>query len=57
MSDGEKVKLQLYLDYQLFATNVRDVGVEPATVIGLSRLQELTAEGERLQEQIQQQQQ
>jgi len=48
MSDGEKVKLQLYLDYQTFSDSVREVGVEPASVIGLSKLGELTAEGEKL---------
>jgi conserved oligomeric Golgi complex subunit 2 len=46
MSDGDKVKLQVYLDYQRFAQSVVEVGVEPASVIGLSRLQTLTAEGE-----------
>ncbi|KAL7580837.1 hypothetical protein ACA910_001110 [Epithemia clementina (nom. ined.)] len=49
MSDGEKLKLQLYLDYKCFSQSVRDVGVDPATVIGLSKLKELTAEGEALQ--------
>lgn len=48
MSDGEKVKLQLFLDFQTFARHVKDVGVEPATVIGLSKLKELTLEGEKL---------
>jgi len=48
MSDGEKVKLQLYLDYQTFSDTIRDVGVEPASVIGLSKLGDLTAEGEKL---------
>lgn len=51
MSDGEKVKLQLYLDYQAFATSIREVGIEPATVIGLSVLGELTSEGEKLMNQ------
>ena len=53
MSDGEKVKLQLYLDYQAFSQSVRDVGVEPATVIGLSKLRDLTTEGEKLHTQSQ----
>lgn len=53
MRDGEKVKLQLYLDYQMFAQNVREAGVDPATVIGLSKLRDLTAEGEGLMQQIQ----
>lgn len=46
MRDGEKVKLQLYLDYHAFAQSVSGVGVEPTTVIGLSKLRELTLEGE-----------
>jgi conserved oligomeric Golgi complex subunit 2 len=46
MSDGDKVKLQVFLDYQRFAQSVVEVGVEPASVIGLSKLQTLTAEGE-----------
>ena len=49
MSDGEKLKLQVYLDFKCFHLSVRDVGVEPATVLGLSKLKELTAEGESLQ--------
>ena len=48
LSDGEKVKLQLYLDCQAFSESARAVGVEPASVIGLSKLGELTAEGEKL---------
>jgi conserved oligomeric Golgi complex subunit 2 len=51
MSDGEKVKLQLYLDYKAFEQSVRDVGIEPASVIGISRLSELTLEGEKLMKQ------
>jgi hypothetical protein len=50
MSDGEKVKLQLYLDFLTFSQSVREVGVDPATVIGLSKLRDLTAEGEQLRE-------
>jgi hypothetical protein len=57
MSDGEKVKLQLFLDFEMFRKHVNDVGVEPTTVIGLFKLNELTEEGERLLEQQQQQQQ
>lgn len=54
MSDGEKVKLQLFLDYEMFAKHIKDVGIEPITIIGLSKLKELTVEGERLSEQQQQ---
>lgn len=49
MRDGEKVKLQVYLDYEMFTQCVREVGVDPATVIGISKLKELTAEGQELQ--------
>lgn len=48
MSDGEKVHLQLYLDYQVFVADVTKVGVEPDTVIGVSKLQELTTQGKAL---------
>jgi hypothetical protein len=53
MSDGEKVKLQLYLDFLTFSQSVGEVGVDPATVIGLSKLRTLTAEGEELREKTQ----
>ena len=50
MSDGEKVKLQLYLDYVTFLANVEEAGINPKTVIGLSKLEELTKEGASLQQ-------
>ena len=48
MSDGEKVKLQLYLDYKEFSQNVEDVGVNVATVEGVSKLRDLTIAAESL---------
>ncbi|GAX10474.1 hypothetical protein FisN_21Lh173 [Fistulifera solaris] len=48
MSDGEKVKLQLYLDCQAFLNQVHSVGINPETIIGLVKLQDLTKEGEAL---------
>lgn len=42
MSDGEKVKLQLYLDYKEFSRNVEEVGVNVVTVEGVSKLKDLT---------------
>ena len=48
MSDGEKVKLQLYLDYMEFARNVEEVGVNVATVEGVSKLKDLTIAAESL---------
>jgi hypothetical protein len=52
LSDGEKVKLQVYLDCQTFRESVRHVGVDPATVIGVSQLEELTAAGVELQQRV-----
>lgn len=52
LSDGEKVKLQVYLDYQTFRQSVSQVGIDPATVIGLSQLEELTAAGVELQQRV-----
>jgi len=46
MSDGEKVKLQLYLDYQQFSKNVQMVGVDPVVVDGISKLRTLTKDAE-----------
>jgi hypothetical protein len=51
MSDGEKVKLQLYLDVKAFAASVKEVGLEPSSIIGISKLEELTSEGQSLQHQ------
>jgi len=48
MSDGEKVKLQLYLDYKAFAKQVQEVGVDPTTVDGLAKLRDLTKDAEKL---------
>ena len=42
MSDGEKAKLQLYLDYVEFVRNVQLVGVDPSTVEGIVKLRNLT---------------
>lgn len=42
MSDGDKVKLQLYLDYEEFSKGVQQVGVDPTTVDGVTKLRELT---------------
>ena len=50
MSDGEKVTLQLHLDYLTFLANVEEAGINPQTVLGLSKLQELTKEGQKIQE-------
>lgn len=49
MSDGEKVKLQLFLDYQSFVASVEEAGINPNTVLGLAKLHELTKEGSTLQ--------
>lgn len=52
LSDGEKVKLQVYLDYQAYRQSVIEAGIDPATVIGLSQLEELTQEGVELQQRV-----
>lgn len=44
MSDGEKAKLQLYLDFKEFVKSVQVVGVDPATVEGVIKLEKLTQE-------------
>lgn len=52
LSDGEKVKLQVYLDYLVFLESVRQVGIDPGTVIGLTQLKELTSTGAELQQRV-----
>jgi hypothetical protein len=49
MSDGDKVKLQLYLDYQDFSRHVQELGIDPSTVEGISKLQSLTVEAAQAQ--------
>ena len=48
MSDGEKVKLQLYLDHKQFKTHVEELGVDAAGINGLVKLGMLTEEAESL---------
>ena len=48
MSDGEKVKLQLFLDHREFKSQVEELGVNAADVEGLVKLGELTKEAEDL---------
>mmetsp|Transcript_7891 Transcript_7891/g.13064 ORF Transcript_7891/g.13064 Transcript_7891/m.13064 type:complete len:541 (-) Transcript_7891:8-1630(-) len=47
MSDGEKVKLQLYLDYEEFSKGVQQVGVDPTTVEGVAKLRTLTQDAKK----------
>ena len=42
MSDGEKVRLQLYLDQKAFVLAVEGVGLDPQTVEGVGKLIDLT---------------
>ena len=44
MSDGEKVRLQLYLDQKAFVLSVQGVGIDIETVEGVSKLIALTEE-------------
>lgn len=53
MSDGEKVKLQLYLDHKEFTSHVEELGVESERVAGLVKLRDLTQEAKSLYEQNQ----
>lgn len=57
MSDGEKVKLQLYLDCVAFSRHVEEAGVNVSNVEGVTKLKGLTIEGEKLYEQTQKKQQ
>mmetsp|Transcript_14154 Transcript_14154/g.34069 ORF Transcript_14154/g.34069 Transcript_14154/m.34069 type:complete len:960 (-) Transcript_14154:55-2934(-) len=50
ISDGDKVKLQLYLDFEAFCRDVEGVGVTPSSIEGISKLQELTQEAQKIQE-------
>lgn len=51
ISDGDKVKLQLFLDYQEFSRHVEELGIDPSTIPGLSNLESLTTEGSQLHSQ------
>jgi hypothetical protein len=53
MSDGDKVKLQVYLDFLEFSRHVEGVGVDLSSVAGIAKLKTLTAEAEPLQQQAQ----
>ncbi|KAL3788091.1 hypothetical protein HJC23_008153 [Cyclotella cryptica] len=53
MSDGEKVKLQLYLDHMEFKSHVEELDVDVERVAGLVKLRDLTQEAESLFEQTQ----
>jgi len=43
-SDGDKVKLQLFLDFQAFCQDVQELGVDPSSIEGISKLRTLTEE-------------
>ena len=48
MSDGEKVKLQLLLDYRDFKKDVEELGLEAGSIEGIAKLNNLTSEAEGL---------
>lgn len=50
MSDGEKVKLQLFLDHKEFKSHVEELGVDSDRISGLVKLRDLTQEAESLLE-------
>lgn len=43
-SDGDKVKLQLLLDFQAFCQYVQELGVDPSSIKGIAKLRTLTEE-------------
>lgn len=51
ISDGDKVKLQLFLDYQAYERHVQDLGVDVASIPGVEKLKTLTTEGCQIQAQ------
>ena len=55
MSDGEKVKLQLYLDQKKFCDSVSEIGIDPSEIDGVKNLIALTEEAESLYLKTQQQ--
>jgi hypothetical protein len=44
ISDGDKVKLQVYLDCEEFCKQIESVGVNPSSISGVEKLKSLTAE-------------
>ncbi|KAG7355783.1 protein of unknown function DUF3510 containing protein [Nitzschia inconspicua] len=48
MSDGDKVKLQLYLDFQAFCSDVKELGIDPSTIGGITKLRTLTEDAQKL---------
>uniref|UniRef100_A0A7S3V8Q4 COG complex component COG2 C-terminal domain-containing protein n=1 Tax=Chaetoceros debilis TaxID=122233 RepID=A0A7S3V8Q4_9STRA len=48
MSDGEKVRLQLFLDQQAFSRSIEDVGIDPSSIDGMKKLISLTKATEEL---------
>lgn len=49
ISDADKVKLQLFLDYQQYSRHVDELGLDPTTIPGIAKLESLTTEGSQLQ--------
>ena len=50
LSDGEKVKLQLYWDVRSFTESVEALGLKPQSIVGVTQLEDLTTEGKALAE-------
>lgn len=48
ISDGDKVKLQLYLDFKEFCRHIEQLGVNSSSIKGISQLKVLTEEAESL---------
>jgi hypothetical protein len=48
VSDGDKVKLQLFLDFEGFCRDMQEVGVDPSSITGITKLKDLTKDGATL---------
>jgi len=54
MSDGEKVRLQLFLDQRAYTQSVEAIGIDPDAVEGVQILISLTEGAQELYEKTQQ---
>jgi conserved oligomeric Golgi complex subunit 2 len=50
ISDGDKVKLQLYLDFQAFCRDVQELGIDLSSIGSIAKLRALTEKAQTLQQ-------
>jgi conserved oligomeric Golgi complex subunit 2 len=50
ISDGDKVKLQLYLDFQAFCRDVQELGIDLSSIGSIAKLRTLTLDAQKLQQ-------